>query len=231
MTVPPDVDLRDLVGDTVLDQGQRPTCVPFATSAVHEATRTKSGAARAHLSPEAIWHTGVQLQLAGPGGMELMSADRALKNEGQPLLDDWPYNSSLGHYTEDAPAASGSPPWSQARLQRVPLLGDGMEAGIEAALAAGKAVILVVEVTDEFLMADHVGGHIAIPNIRAKHGGYHAVACVGVRTDPDRGRLLLVKNSWGTDWGVEGYGWLPLGYLVAFGAEAATVVGRNGASP
>jgi C1A family cysteine protease len=231
LTTPTDIDLRDLVGDTVLDQGLRPTCVPFAASAVHEATRTRSGAARAHLSPEAIWHTSVQRQLAGHGGMALMSATGALEDDGQPLLDDWPYNNGLGPGTEDAPVTAGSPPWSQATLQRLPLLGDGIEAGIEAALAAGRAVILVVEVTDEFEMADHLEGHIAIPNIRAKHGGYHAVACVGARTDPDRGRLLLIKNSWGTDWGVAGYGWLPPEYLVAFGAEAAIVVGLNGATP
>lgn len=231
MTAPTDIDLRSLVGDTVLDQGARPTCVPFATSAVHEASRTGSGAARAHLSPEAIWRTCVQRQLAGHYGMALMSATGALEVDGQPLLDDWPYNNTLGAGTEDAPATAGSPPWRQAALQPLPLLGDGLEVGIEAALTVGRAVILVIEITDEFEMADHVDGHIAIPNIRAKHGGYHAVACVGARTDPDRGRLLLIKNSWGTDWGAAGYGWLPLEYLVAFGAEAATVVGLNGVTP
>ncbi len=230
MTGPADIDLRDLVGDTVLDQGLRPTCVPFATSAVHEATRSEAGADRAHLSPEAIWHYCWHHQLADGLGMVLMSATAALELDGQPLLTDWPYNGELGVGTEDAPAAAGAPPWSRATLQRLDLARDGVEGDIEAALARRQATILVIEVTDEFRMADHEEGHIAIPDVRAKNGGYHAVACVGARTDSDRGRLLLIKNSWGTDWGAAGYGWLPPEYLVAFGAEAATVVGLIGAT-
>ncbi len=36
----------------------------------------------------------------------------------------------------------------------------------------------------------------------------HAVAVVGYRTTP-RGREFLVHNSWGKDWDLYGYGWMP----------------------
>lgn len=40
--------------------------------------------------------------------------------------------------------------------------------------------------------------------------GGHAVLCVGFS---DEKQALLVRNSWGTGWGLEGYFWLPYGYV------------------
>ncbi len=54
--------------------------------------------------------------------------------------------------------------------------------------------------------------------------GGHAVMAVGYDDDIEivntnrRGlktkRALLIRNSWGEDWGDEGYGWLPYAYVV-----------------
>ena len=51
----------------------------------------------------------------------------------------------------------------------------------------------------------------------ATSGGGHAVAVVGY----DMGReQLLIKNSYGTEWGDLGYGWLPFDYYKTQGVEA-----------
>ena len=47
---------------------------------------------------------------------------------------------------------------------------------------------------------------------------------VGATTDPDHGRLLLIRNSWSKYWGAGGYGWLPTDYLIAHAVQAAIVV-------
>jgi len=44
---------------------------------------------------------------------------------------------------------------------------------------------------------------------RESHGG-HAMLCVGY-SDPDK--LFIVRNSWGPDWGEQGYCYIPYGYL------------------
>lgn len=219
-----DIDLRNLIGPDVLDQGTRPTCVPFAASAAHEAARTHTGAAAEHLSPEAIWAYCMQHGTATAEGMILNDAGLALTDDGQPLLDKWPYDKRA----TVRPETAGIPPWHRADLTELHLHHDGVEANIEDALVGGQPVILVLEVTDEFLLTGD-DGIIDVPNVRVRHGGYHAVTCVGAATHPSAGRLLLIKNSWGDEWGVGGYGWLPIDYLRAFAAQAAVIHAREGA--
>lgn len=221
MTNRQDIDLRSSLGPDILDQQHRPLCVAFAVSGAHEAHRTLAGATPEHLAPEAIWwHCSSQGQTSD-AGMLLLDADPALRGPGQPVLAHWPYEPTLGDGTQDPPDGL-TPPWNQAGLTSLPLAHDGTEDRIEESLESGIPVVLIIEVTDEFRTPDE-DGIIAVPDLRVDEGGYHAVACVGAFTHPVHGRLLLIKNSWGTRWAADGYGWLPIQYLIAFGAQAAIV--------
>jgi len=221
--MPDDIDLRGLVGSDVLDQGYRPTCIAFASSAAHEALLGTPHQPSQHLAPEALWWHATRVGMTSCDGMVLGDIEFALKGPGQPDLALWPYNPTLGAGTEEPPDDLADPPWHRARLEGLPLCHDGVERALEDALQGSHPVILIVEVTDEFHTPD-VDGIVAIPEVTASAGGYHAVVCVGAATHPVHGRLLLVKNSWGTDWGRGGYCWLPVEYLIAFAGEAALVM-------
>lgn len=213
-----DVDLRPLVGPDILDQGFRPTCVTFASSAAHEAL----GNPVEHLAPEALWWQATEAGHTSQHGMVLDNIDPTLRGYGQPALMAWPYDPHLGAGTENPPPTLTQPPWRRAGLQNLPLRHDGVEDPLEDELARDRPVILVLEVTDEFHLPGS-DGIVAVPDLRTSAGGYHAVTCVGAATHATRGRLLLIKNSWGTDWGLGGYCWLPLDYLIGFAGQAATI--------
>ncbi len=65
-------------------------------------------------------------------------------------------------------------------------------------------------------------GHIPLPNAQDKVLGGHTVVAVGyhdrkVITNSDGKQTngaLLIRNSWGTEWGQGGYGWLPYDYII-----------------
>lgn len=218
----PAVDLRGLVDPTIVTQGPRPLCVSLALSVGHEAARTHSGTSPEPLAPEAIWRYCTARGHTGPDGMVVDDAAAALTDDGQPSLADWPYNDRLGVNTEDPPGGAGAPPWHRAIVRRLHLAHDGVEDELEDLLAGGAPVLLLVEVTDEFVDPDETG-YVTLPNLRAQAGDYHAVVCVGAATHPSRGRHLLIRNTWGEYWGVGGYCWLPVAYLIAFVPYAAIV--------
>ncbi|WP_158879592.1 C1 family peptidase [Amycolatopsis anabasis] len=218
----PDVDLRGLLAPDVVSQGPRPLCVAFAVAGGHEATRSRPDVPPEPFAPEAIWWYCSERGQTGNDGMLLTDAATAVSDLGQPPLDHWPYNPALGSGTEPPPPTAGAPPWSTATIRQLRLAHDGVEDRVEDELAAGAPVILLVEVTEQFAVPND-DGHVELPDLRAQPGGYHAVLCVGAATDPLRGRRLLIRNSWGEYWGLGGYCWLPMAYLVAFVPQAAVV--------
>ena len=65
-------------------------------------------------------------------------------------------------------------------------------------------------------------GRIPFPAPREKIVGGHAVAAVGYDDkmkiqnrygEEETAGAMLIRNSWGQDWGEGGYGWLPYDYI------------------
>jgi C1A family cysteine protease/peptidoglycan hydrolase-like protein with peptidoglycan-binding domain len=93
---------------------------------------------------------------------------------------------------------------------------------IKAALAAGFPCAFGF--TMYYSIEDlNPSGYIAYPVKNDKVKGGHAVVAVGyddhkVIENADSSRrsqgALLIRNSWGTDWGQGGYGWLPYDYVL-----------------
>lgn len=215
-----DIDLRPQVTDVVHFQGNRPLCVAFAMSLLHEAERTRAGEELASLAPEALWANALGRGLTSKDGTSTAAIADALENEGQPTLADWPFNGGLAELTEAAPATVGVPPWLRGETRHFGLARDRVEAELESVLAAGQLALIVVDVTIEFYFPPASGVVATDPGSASL--GRHAIACVGAATVAGE-RLFLVQNSWGEHWAAGGYGWLNREYLSVFGGEAAAL--------
>jgi C1A family cysteine protease len=89
-------------------------------------------------------------------------------------------------------------------------------------LASGLALVFGFSVYSSFTQADNTG-KLPYPCPHEKSAGGHALMAVGYSdtieiknkncNNKTKG-AILIKNSWGSNWGEEGYGWLPYDYIL-----------------
>lgn len=80
---------------------------------------------------------------------------------------------------------------------------------IRKSVADGLPVVFGISIFDSFYEAK--GGVIPVPDLdKEKLQGGHAVTCVGYDTTK---QVLIMRNSWGADWGDRGYFYLPYEFV------------------
>ena len=90
---------------------------------------------------------------------------------------------------------------------------------IREVLASGNAVAFGFPVYGSIDDPHNPPGHIPYPREHDRQLGGHAVLAVGYDDDiAIEGRAgepgaLIIRNSWSTEWGEDGYGYLPYGYV------------------
>jgi C1A family cysteine protease len=119
----------------------------------------------------------------------------------------WPYNIWRFADRPDAPS------YAEALLNQV-LSYRRLSADLrsmQSCLASGLPFVFGFSVYESF-MSDAVmaSGVVPMPDYSEQQVGGHAVLAVGY--DMAR-RAFLVRNSWGTGWGLVGYCWMPFDYL------------------
>ena len=82
---------------------------------------------------------------------------------------------------------------------------------LKGRLASGLPIVFGFSVYESFESAEVARtGILKMPTKKEKLMGGHAVAAVGYNNTK---KALLVRNSWGPDWGLKGYFWMPYKYV------------------
>ncbi len=138
-------------------------------------------------------------------GSTLSVGLRTTSQYGAPVEAEWPYDEA--HlYADPGPIlytqAVGDLITNYAAV-------DSLE-DLKSSLAAGWPVVIGMSVYP-YMESEEMAssGVLKMPAANEKSLGGHAVLCVGYN---DATQSLLIRNSWGTDWGQQGYFWMPYAY-------------------
>lgn len=197
-------NLRPLFGPA-RDQGARPTCLAFAASDTHAGLRD----GWAPLSCEFAFYAAQKRAGRPPTSGALLSTMLdALRLDGQPDEKGWPYLAAVpaDHRLWTPPATVG--PLYGRNGQR-----DGTDlSSILAALDRDTPVLMLTMLSRSFFqprgdgVVDPANDELPEPAQR------HAVVAVGHGT-VDGTPAILIRNSWGPGWGLEGHAWLTERFL------------------
>uniref|UniRef100_A0A0A9Z0G8 Cathepsin L2 n=2 Tax=Lygus hesperus TaxID=30085 RepID=A0A0A9Z0G8_LYGHE len=194
---PDSVDWRNKsVVTSVKNQGQCGSCWAFsATAAVESQYAIKTGQL-VDLSEQQVVDCDRNGHACKYG--DNLDALGYIEEEGQELLSSYPYIAE----PETCQYAADKVKVKIASFQRIP---PGDEDALQDALAnVGPVSIAIDAHHDSF---NFYNGGIYDPPVCSTTVLDHAILAVGYGADDQGNQYYIVKNSWGTNWGMNGYFW------------------------
>ena len=208
--LPASVDLRAWM-TPVEDQGALGSCTSNALAGALEYLVRRETGEHVDVSRlfiyfnQRLWDDAVREDI----GAAVSHGVRVLAKVGAPLEQQWPYDRRLFAVQPPAEVYREAARFRLKDWWSVPV----ERRAFEACLAGGFPIVFGTRVTESFMNVGRTG---LVPMIGrndrddAKHGR-HALLLCGY--DSAR-QLFVLRNSWGTDWGDGGYGYIPYDYLL-----------------
>lgn len=217
-SLPPAVDLRKWCSP-IEDQGELGSCTANAGVGLLEYFERR--AFGKHLDASRLFLYKITRDLLnrkGDQGAYLRSTMKSMVLFGIPPERYWPY--VIEHFdTEPTPFcyafAANYKSIQYYRLDPAGTKPSLVLVNVRQALAAGLPAMFGFSVYSSLPGAGE-GGDIPFPQDGDRLEGGHAVVAVGYDDNRKIGRekgALLIRNSWGKEWGEKGYGWLPYAYI------------------
>jgi C1A family cysteine protease len=223
--LPGTADLRQWFSP-IEDQGPLGSCTANAGAGVVEYFERRAHGRHIDASRLFLYKvTRELLHWTGDTGAFLRTTMGALRLFGVPPEEYWPYN--VATYDREPPAfcyafAQSYQAIKYYRLDPPATAKDTLLDRIKTNLAAGLPSMFGFTVYSSISQAAS-SGKIPYPASGEKVVGGHAIVAAGYDdamkiTNATSGKrttgALLIRNSWGTGWGDDGYGWLPYDYVL-----------------
>ncbi|RTL63400.1 MAG: hypothetical protein EKK42_28865 [Pseudonocardiaceae bacterium] len=212
---PAHADLREAWWD-IGDQGGTGSCVGWATGdGVMRYMLTKAGrlAPTQHVSTRYVWMASKETDefttrpetFIERSGTSLKAAVTVCRDNGVVTDTMLPFALNTTLYTGDETQFWAAA--SQRRASSYFNLGRDLDKWRDA-IAAGNPVLVGFTVDDTWRNAADTAGELKDYQPATARGG-HAVCAVGYRSDG----AIILRNSWGTSWGDDGFGYASPEYI------------------
>jgi C1A family cysteine protease len=157
----------------------------------------------------------------GDQGAYLRTTMKAMVLFGVPPEQYWPYK--ISDFDAEPPAFcyAFAQSYQALRYYRLDPPGtspDKVLDNVKRYLAGGLPSMFGFSVYSSMPPVGDGKGEIPYPQSGDNQVGGHAVLAVGYDDNKKIGNdtgALLIRNSWGTNWGVQGYGWLPYSFVLS----------------
>ena len=205
--LPVSVDLRPTCSP-VEDQGQLGSCTANALAGALEFLEDKDGIRFTDVSRLFIYYNEriVEHTVQTDSGAMLRDGIKVLAQQGVCAEMLWPYVTGRFAARPSPRCYADAAKRRISTYERLEMLDD-----MRACLAAGFPFVFGFTVYESFESASVAKtGLVPMPRSGEQNVGGHAVLAVGYN---DKEKRFLVRNSWGTNWGLEGYFKMPYAYL------------------
>jgi C1A family cysteine protease len=206
--LPESVDLRPLC-PAVYDQGNLGSCTANAIGAAIEYNQMQTGKQSFVPSRLFIYYNERVLEgsIKQDAGAMIRNGIKTVVRLGAPPEEVWPYDESAA-FAQPHPDA-----YAAAKLDLVTVysrVGQTLPL-MQACLVEGFPIVFRYTC---FPSMDHTwdDGVIPMPGPTEPEDGGHCMLVVGYN---NANRTFLVRNSWGTVWGQQGYGTMPYDYILS----------------
>lgn len=196
---------------SVYDQGNLGSCTANAIGAAYEFEQRRQGLTDFMPSRLFIYYGEREIEgtIASDAGAEIRDGMKVINHLGVPAESLCPYDT--GAFAEKPPQAAYDDATKHETITYAAVPVNASK--VKQALASGTPVVIGFTVYDWFENPDAHG--VVTPRINAPVLGGHAVLLVGYEHLSRHGNrdYAIVRNSWGSGWGDQGYCYMPLAWL------------------
>jgi C1A family cysteine protease len=207
--LPQSVDLRSKC-PPIYNQGQLGSCTGNGIAGAVEFDQRKQGTKTFVPSRLFIYYNERVMEgtVSTDSGAQVRDGIKSVATLGAPPETDWPYN--IAEFARKPPANA----YTDAKTDLVSSYSRVAQnlAQMQGCLAEGYPFVFGFTVYESFESQQVANtGVVPMPASGEKVLGGHCVVAVGYDSTK---RVFIIRNSWGTSWGMKGYCTMPFEYLL-----------------